>query len=204
VRSWGQSTFVFMSTNLSHEPGCVETSWLPVMAELERLGATVHFIVMAESPLAEPARRLGVTVAPYILDKWNIIRSRSRLRKYLRRYQPVVAHSTGLEADLLLRWAARRVPEVAIATTIADTGRQATRRRSPVDALMRRFDETGITRSAAVFVGSEETIGEVQAAGVPVERVVLDPLAGSHAERDSVARHIGVYLSLMAGRGSRG
>ena len=202
MRTWEQSTFVFMSTNLSHEAGCIEMSWLPVMAELVKRGATVHFIVMAESPLAEPARELGVTVAPYILDKWNVIRSRSRLRKYLRRYEPVAAHSTGLEADLLLRWAARKVRNVAIVTTVADVSRQATRRRRPIDALMRRFDETGITGSAAVFVGSEALVGEVQAIGVPAERVVLDSLADDEAERDSVKRHLAVYRSLMAGRGS--
>ena len=202
MRTWEQSTFVFMSTNLSHEPGCVEMSWLPVMAELVQRGATVHFLVMADSPLAEPARELGVTVAPYILDKWNVIRSRSRLRKYLRRYEPVAAHSTGLEADLLLRWAARKVRDVAIVTTVADVSRQATRRRRPIDALMRRFDETGIASSAAVFVGSEALVGEVQAVGVPAERVVLDPTAGDDAGRDSVKRHLAVYRALMAGRGS--
>ena len=79
------------------------------------------------TPMAEWARSLpGIQVDPYILDKWNVIRARSRLRKYLKRYLPVAAHSTGIEADLLLRWAARKVPVVKVAHTMTD------RRRAPV------------------------------------------------------------------------
>jgi len=197
--AWERSTFVFISTNTSHDKDGVEETWLAVMARLVRLGASVQFICVADSPLAPHARSLGVTVAPYILDRWNVVRSRSRLRKYLRRYDPVVAHSTGTEADLLLRWAVRPMPSVAIATTLTVAQAQATRRRRPVDSLMRRFDETAIARTNAVFVPSEDLVGEVQSAGVAVDRIVLDPPSADPTA--SVERHLAVYREFMARRG---
>jgi len=200
--AWERSTFVFISTNTSHDKDGVEETWLAVMARLVRLGASVQFICVADSPLAPHARSLGVTVAPYILDRWNVVRSRSRLRKYLRRYDPVVAHSTGTEADLLLRWAVRPLPTVAIATTLTVAQAQATRRRRPVDRLMRRFDETAIARTDAIFVPSEDLVGEVQSAGVAVDRIVLDPPSADPTA--SVERHLAVYREFMARRGEGG
>jgi hypothetical protein len=202
MRTWKQSTFVFISANSEHEPGGVEENWLAVMAELVNCGAAVQFACIAESPLAEPARSLGVTVAPYVLDKWNVVRSRSRLRKYLKRYDPVCAHSTGTEADLLVRWAVRGVPNVLIATTLTRHLAQPTRRRRPIDLLMRRLDDTGIERTDAVFVPTPELVAEVISAGLPAEHVVLDPPAADPSA--SVERHMSVYRGFMAQRGLRG
>lgn len=202
MRTWSDSTFVFLSTNQNHDVGGVEERWLLVMGELCRLGATVHYLCLSESPTEQPARALGVEVTPYILDKWNPVRARSRLRKYLRRYVPVCAHSTGLEADLILRWSARRVPEVEIAHTLPAGDQQPSRRRPSLDALMRRFDETGMRTAAAVFVESTAARDEVLAAHVVAERVILDPPGTTPADqRESVARHIALYRELMAHRG---
>jgi len=202
MRTWDQSTFVFLSTNPENQPGGVEENWLAVMSALVKLGAAVEFACVADSRLAEPARTLGVTVAPYVLDKWNVVRSRSRLRKYLQRYDPVCAHSTGTEADLLLRWAVRKLPQVRIATTLTRRLAQPTRRRRPIDTLMRRFDDTGIERTDAIFVPTPELAAEVIAEGLPPDRVILDPPAPDPAA--SVGRHIAVYRGLMAQRGLRG
>ena len=204
MRPFDQSTFIFISTNSKHVSGGVEERWLPVMSELVQRGSTVHFLCFAESHLAEPARSLGIKIAPYILDKWNVIRSHSRLRKYLKRYQPVCAHSTGVEADLLLRWAARKVPAVRIAATIATPYPQRTRRRRPIDALMLRFDEAGLSREDAVFLTRDDLLTEVLAAGVPSDMIVLD-VADEDASDEglalSVARHLEVYRGFMASRG---
>ena len=202
MRTWEQSTFVFLSTNPQNEPGGVEENWLAVMSALVKLGAAVEFACVADSPLAETARSLGVTVAPYVLDRWNVVRSRSRLRKYLQRYDPVCAHSTGTEADLLLRWAVRKVPQVLIATTLTRALAQPTRRRRPIDLLMRRFDDTGIARTDAVFVPTPELVAEVIEAGLAPGRVVLDPPSSDPAA--SVQRHMAVYRGFMAQRGLRG
>jgi hypothetical protein len=172
------------------------------MEELARLGANVRFLCMMGSPAGERARKLGVNVDPYILDKWNVIRSRSRLRKYLRRYVPVAVHSTGLEADLLSRWAARKVPETRTAVTLSGDP-QGTRRRRPIDALMRRYDEFGMRSVDAIFVESSELSREVLAAGVAAERIILDPPAVTRDERSaSVRLHIATYRLFLAGRGA--
>lgn len=204
MRPFDHSTFLFISTNADHSPDGVEQRWLAVMSELVQRGSTVHFLCVAESPLADPARSIGVTVAPYILDTWNIIRSRSRLRKYLRRYLPVCAHSTGVEADLLLRWAARKVPDVRIAATLASDP-QRTRRRRPIDALMLRFDEAGLSREDAVFVARQDRASQLVAQGIPAEKIVLDEVDGATGDhQESVQRHLSVYRGFMALRGHGG
>ncbi len=202
MRRWEDSVFVFISTNTVHVEGGVEERWIPVMQALMAKGAGVRFLAVMGSPMGEWARELGIQVDPYILDKWNVVRSRSRLRKYLKRYVPVAAHSTGLEADLLLRWAARKVPETAAIHTLTSLPQQ-TRRRRPINALMRRFDEVGMRSSAAVFVGDESLAAEVRSAGVAAERVVLDPPSQDPAdERASIAVHLALYQDLMAQRGA--
>jgi predicted esterase len=77
----------------------------------------------------------------------------------------VCAHSTGLEADAMLRWAVRHVPDVAFCATLPATGAQGTRRRPSIDRIFRRFDEVGMRRSAAVFVETEAVRDEVIDAG---------------------------------------
>lgn len=199
MRRFEESTFVFISTNRVQEPGGVEEQWLPIMAELASRGAAVRLLCLMHTPMVERAREVpGVEVDPYLLERWNVIRARSRLRKYLKRYLPVVAHSTGLEADLILRWASRRVPLVKVAHTLTAES-QGTSRRRPTDALMRRFDELGMRRNAdVVFVRSEELGREVQRAGVEAERIVVDPVA----DGASVKRHLDTYRAFMAERGA--
>lgn len=197
MRRWEDSTFVFVSTNQRHEPGCVEERWLDVIGALTSRGATVRFLALSGSPIVEMARARGVSLDVYTLDAWNVIRGRSRLRKYLRRYAPVAAHSTGLEADLLLRWAARRVPHVAVVHTLAGE-RQSTRRRRPIEAMMRRFDELGMRSVASVFVDTEELAAEVRNSGVDATRVMVEP----ESAQEDVRLHVRLYQDLMAGRGA--
>ena len=199
MRQWSESTFIFISTNPRHDEGGVEDRWFEVMSELERLGANVRFLCLMGSPAGERARKLGVDVDPYILDKWNVIRSRSRLRKYLKRYVPIAVHSTGLEADLLSRWAARKVPHTRTVITLGEDP-QGTRRRSPIDRLMRRYDELGMRSVDAVFVESETLAAEIRSVGVDDSRIVLDT-AGSSAD-ECIARHVRVYSAFMRERGA--
>lgn len=201
MRSWSQSTFVFVSSNPQYDEGGVEDRWFSVMEDLIRRGSDVRFLCLSGSPAGERARALGVQVDPYVLDRWNVIRSRSRLRKYLKRFVPVAAHSTGLEADLILRWSARKVPHVEVVHTLV-SHRQNTTRKRPIDALMRRFDELGMKSSAAVFVDAPELLEELALIGIPPEKTVLDPPPGdADSNKASVARHVDVYRRLLAGRG---
>lgn len=202
MRRWSDSTFVFVSANHAFEPGCVEERWLPVLRSLAEKGARVRVLAAPAPDFSQAARAIpGVVVDPYILDRWNLIRSRSRLRKYLRRFDPVLVHSTGLEADLVVRWAARKVAATQVVETLT-MGVGVTSRTRPVDALMRRFDELGIRTAAAVFVDDESVAAEVRAAGVAGDRITLDPPSAGAAA--SVAAHLGVYRDLMALRGASG
>ncbi len=200
MRSWSDSTFIFLSTHPRHDEGGVEERWIAVMRELRARGANVRFLCLMDSPAAKQVREMGIgiEVDPYILDTWNVVRSRSRLRKYFKRYMPVAVHSTGLEADLLTRWAARKVPVVKVVHTLPVDG-QATRRKRPIDALFRRFDELGMRHAAAVFVPDHDLAAEVRAAGVMDERIVMDP--PDDAAEASVARHIELYSVLIRDRG---
>ena len=201
MRRFEESTFVFISTNLEHMPDGPEELWLPVMHTLADKGANVRFLAQMHSPLEEWVRGLGVEVDPYILDRWNVIRAHTRLRKYLRRYMPVVAHSTGLEADLLLRWAARKVPQVAVAHTMS-ADPQATRRRKPIERAFRAFDDVGMRKHAdAVFVPDEELASEVREMGIATSNVIIDPI-DTDDEVAHVARHLDVYRKFMAQRGT--
>lgn len=200
MRRWEDSTFIFISTNQVHHPEGVEERWLPVMRALMERGASVRFLTLMGSPMGEWARSLGIAVDPYILDEWNVIRSHTRLRKYLKRYRPVVAHSTGVEGDLMLRWAARKIPEVGVAHTLV-AEQQRTRRKRPIDALMLRLDELGMKHSEAVFVDAPDVAEEVAGAGVPRERIVMQP-AGPGDSAELVTVHLELYRSLMAGRGA--
>lgn len=198
---WNESTFIFISTNMRHEPGGVEERWIAVMAELLACGATVRFLCPMRLDIVQKARAAGVSVDPYILDRWNLLRSRSRLRKYLHRYNPVCVHSTGVEADLLLRAVAKRLPGAHVVSTLACEA-QGTRRAGSIDAFMRHFDEWGMKSSDAVFVESDTLADEVRSAGVPAEKIALDPPTTDPAGiKECVTRHLRLYRSYVSLRG---
>lgn len=198
TRRWEDSTFIFISTNQVHHPDGVEEHWVPVMRALMDRGSSVRFLALMGSPMGEWARSLGIAVDPYILDEWNVIRSHTRLRKYLTRYQPVCAHSTGLEGDLMLRWAARKLPDIAVAHSIAGE-HQRTRRGRSIQALMLRLDAFGLRRAAAVFVNTRQTAEEVEHAGVEPGRIIMLPNEPG-ASAQLVKTHIDVYRGFIIGR----
>ncbi|MBS3956575.1 MAG: glycosyltransferase family 4 protein [Clostridiales bacterium] len=167
-RAWDDSTFVFMSSRSRASLGRIERRMLAVIGELIRLGATVLVVCGPRSPLAEQAAALGATVAPYRLEAGNYLRAASRLRKYLRRYQPVCAHSTGQRADLVLRWAARDL-STAVINSIACG---AWPRGGP---LRRFFDAHTLHRPDVILVDCKTLIAELVALGAPLPRVRYDP-----------------------------
>ena len=152
MRRYEESTFVFISTNAVTSRGWGRGA-LAAAHAARRAGARVRFLCLMHTPMGEWARTLpGVEVDPYILDKWNVIRARSRLRKYL---TPLPAGCRALD-----RHRGRPAASLGRAQGPGRQGRphhhrspQATRRRRPMDALMRRFDEFGMRSQAdAVFV----------------------------------------------------
>lgn len=168
------STFLFVSSRSSDTLGRVERRWLRVIEALIGRGATVLFIGPPRSAMEAPARALGVTIAPYRLDKLNLVRTRSRMRKYLKRYRPAVAHSTGYEADVLLRWAAKDLPVKVASSALCSAW-------PPIGFnffdtwVRRRLDRDSLPRVDAFFADCGDLVERFAAAGVSRERVMLDP-----------------------------
>jgi len=171
----GDSTFLFVSSRSADTLGRVERRWLKVWEELVRSGATVLLICPPRSPLEVPARRVGVQIAPYRLDRLNLVRTASRLRKYMRRYRPAVAHSTGYEADIVLRRAARDLPVKVVTSVLC--GSWPPRGLGPISTrFKRRLDRRTLKRCDAVMADCRELADRlVEAAGVDRARIVIDP-----------------------------
>lgn len=196
MRGWRRATFLFISTQGTLEPGGVEERWFAVMTELVSRGATVRLLAPLHTDVVDRARELGFQVDPYMLDKWNVVRTRSRLRKYLRRYQPSVVHSTGVEADALLRWAARRVEGMRVAHTLRAVAISGLRRTLAI--LVVRVAELGLSRAKLVFAETQELAELALSAGVPSAFVVNDPITTDATDMaESVERHLDAYWRLM-------
>lgn len=153
--------------------GRVDRRLLRVMRELIAQGATVHLICQPGSPMTEPALAMGATVAPYRLDRWNYVRTRSRVKKYLRRFQPAVVHCTGLEAELIVRTAAR-----SLHTKVVDSlhcARADLRSESPVArAIARRLDR-GTRPAVDLFVVDCASLADrLVAEGVDRSKILID------------------------------
>lgn len=175
MAAFKDSTFLFItSRSAGGTLGRVERRWLRVIKALIERGATVLVICPLRSPIEDRARALGATIAPYRMDKRNLVRTRSRLRKYLKRYRPAVAHATGFHADLVLRRAARGLPvKVAVSLMCGKwpphgTGSLKTRVR-------RSADVRTLERVDAFFVDCTALTRDLTAAGVVPERIVFDP-----------------------------
>jgi len=154
--------------------GRVERRLLRVMTALIAAGANVHVIGTPRSPLLAEAATLGAEIAPYHLDKLNYFRTRSRVRKYLERYHPIVVHSTGLEADLIVRWAARDMRTAAInSVTCVDYPRRGDSAFS--SAVRHWLDTSSLARADAIVTDCAATSARLTDAGVAPERIVLDP-----------------------------
>lgn len=197
--------FVYMSS--FHGPGLAraERGMIAVMSELVRLGANVHLIVPHDSDLIEPARAVGVKVAPYRFARKNVWRTASRMRKYLRRHDPVVAHAMGFAASMLLRLAARPLSVGVVDTVVAEDwpprGRNRGVRQVRLTSSMRTADMTDV-----VIVDSEALRSALVSAHYDPSRVVVIPemaLIGSPTAEeepdptDTVVReHLVLYARL--------
>lgn len=161
--------------------GRVERRLLRVMEALTERGARVQLICPPRSSMAEAARAAGVDVASYHLDRMNYFQTRSRVRKFLRRDVPVVVHSTGLEADLVVRWAARDLPTAAInSVTCVDWPRRGS---SAVSRYVRRTLDTATLAGADAFVVDCGAVRErLVAASVPRDCILVDPPSVDIAE----------------------
>ncbi len=173
VRDYSSASFVFISSRTGPTMGRVERRMLRVMEALVARGSTIHLICTPHHPIGTEAAALGVEVAPYHLDKLNFFRTRSRVRKYLQRYQPVVVHSTGLDADLIARWAARGIRTAAVnSITCVSWPRRG---KGPISTAVRRYlDGSTLDRVDVFVVDCATLVNRLVGASVPRECVLVD------------------------------
>jgi glycosyltransferase involved in cell wall biosynthesis len=168
-----QATFIFLSSHTGASLGRVDRRLLRVMEALVEAGATVNFICSPDSPAGDAAAALGVEVAGYRLHKVNYVRTRSRLKKYLKRFNPVVAHSTGFEADVLLRMAAEDLP-VKVVNTIHCASWPARRSPRTPRTLRKRLDGKTLPRVDVLAVDCSWLAEQLTESGISVKRLMLD------------------------------
>lgn len=173
-RDFSQASFVFLSSHSGEVLSRVDRRMLRVMRALKERGANVMLICTPRSPAEAEATAAGIEVAPYHLDKRNYFRTRSRMRKYLARYNPVIAQSSGFEADILARWAARDTRATAVNTIAgADWPRRGA---GPISTAVRRwYENTTLDLVGAVIADCQELADRLIAAGVAPEAIVVDP-----------------------------
>jgi glycosyltransferase involved in cell wall biosynthesis len=166
--------FVFVTSRTAPTLGRVERHWLKVMRALIAEGAAVHLICTPRAAIEIPARALGVEMAPYRLDRFNLLITRSRMRKYLRRHEPVVVLSTGYEADVLVRWAARQLPVKVVSAL--NCGGWPPKGLTAFDGWVRkRLDRDSAPRVDAFSVDCRELADELVASGIARSRIRVNP-----------------------------
>lgn len=174
ARDFSSSTFVFITGRVTPTTGRIERRLLRVMEALLARGAGVHLIYVPGHPIASQAKELGVEVAPYRLGGLNFFRTLSRVRKYLKRYRPVVVHSTGLAADLISRIAASGL-KAAVVNSLACIAWPRKGANPVVKALRRYLDTVTINRVDFFVVDSESLITPLTSLGVPGDCILVDP-----------------------------
>ena len=167
-------TYVFVSSRSGPRLARAERRLLEVMKALLGAGASVHLICPPRSPVEQLARDIGVEIAPYHLDRINVVRTRSRLRKFLQRHRPRVVHSTGWLADYLVRWAAAPL-SVPVVNTIHCVNWPPHGSSSLSSWLARIFTRANLTRASAIMVDCQELRQPLTQAGVVSERIFYDP-----------------------------
>lgn len=168
------ASYVFVSSRRSPSMGRVERRILRVMKALVEEHAHVSLICTPRAPIESAARDMGVEVLPYHLDAFNYFRTRSRVKKYLQRQGAAVVHSTGLEADLIARWAAKELPTASVnSITCVGWPRSGP---TPLSRYVRRFLDKSTLDQVDTFIVDAAALGRrLVEAGVPRERILLDP-----------------------------
>jgi glycosyltransferase involved in cell wall biosynthesis len=164
------STVIFATDRVGPTLSRVERRWLPLMAALIAEQVNVLLVAAPRGPIVAPARALGVTIAPYRVDRFNLWITRNRLRAYLKRYEPTVALATGYSADIPLRLAARDLPVRIVSAT--HCGGWLPHGVGPISTWGRRRVERRTRARVDVFaIDCADLAGRMTADGISADRI---------------------------------
>lgn len=151
-----------------------EVHLLNVARACKTAGMDVHVVCQPGGALADEARALGVTVAPYRLARTNLVRTVSRMRKYIRRNGIRVVHSGGVLANVIARLACRGLHVCVVTTVQVEAGAAALDGGGRRGVWVRRALERGTRGRTDRFVAVSEAIAsQLVADGVPSGHVVV-------------------------------
>lgn len=180
--AFDNATFVFVFGEAKER--AVDRDLLDVVAALVEKGAHVRLVCRPRWQLLAEARALGVDMVPYTPDRAHPLRTRSRLRRYLQRFAPAVAHASGPLAIVALEWAASPLP-VCTAHTLDGPLPGGT-----TGAACR----WALERSDHVFA-TTEAMEDLFALGLPHSRVT--ERGPERTSQEWVKTHLKVYAHLM-------
>lgn len=151
-----------------------EVHLLNVASACRDAGMDVHVICQPGGELESAARALGVTVAPYRLGRRNMLRTVSRMRKYIRRNGIRIVHSGGVLANVVARLAARGLPVCVVTTVQVESDAAVFDGAGRRGVWVRRGLERATRSRTDRFVTVSEAVARVLVAeGVDESRVIV-------------------------------
>jgi len=105
MRGLKGATIVFVDNFAGPGLGGGEVHMFRLIDACLEQGMYVHVICCPDTYVEQVARERGVTVARYHLSRRNLLRTASRIRKYLKRSGADIVHSNGFLTNLLARMA---------------------------------------------------------------------------------------------------
>ncbi|MBE0477485.1 MAG: glycosyltransferase family 4 protein [Coriobacteriia bacterium] len=189
MRSLRDATIVFVNNFPGPTYGGGEVRMLALVRACLEAGMHVHVICLPDSAVEREARELGATVNRYALHAPNFLRTRSRIRKYLKRYDAAIVQGTGYLTNILVRLAGAPVRALVLNTGSVEPDAP---RRAGASALA-QFARDAVERLTRgrldVMVTVSEAVAEEWAArGMPREKLVTIPSAIDVAAVQAAAR----------------
>ena len=212
MTDYREATYVFVTSESGPRLGRVDRRLLKVMRALIAEDIDVELVCVPGSAAETRALELSIPVSKTQISSYNVLVTRSRLRDYLRRQRPNVAHSTGWLADWSLRSAAPESPRTVIVNS-CDCLDWPSQPSGLLARWRRRLMRSNIERADAVIVDCEQLADELSAAGVQperlffdapsvdVERVMAEAAAGLTTPLPGHAPHVGYAGALLPSRG---
>lgn len=174
MRSLRDTTIVFVNNFPGETLGGHEGRLRHVLRGCVEAGMMVHVICLPGSGMAALGAEVGARVAPMALGRPNIIRTASRIRKYLKRYGADIVQGTGYLTSILARMAGGplRTIVVSTASNMPDAPRHSGES-ATVFALRQRVERRTAARSDVTIVVSRAIGDALVELGTPAGKVAV-------------------------------